>query len=155
MTTHSMTVDRGDARQYVTVRIGGQLFGLPIETVNEVFSPDRITAVPLSASEIAGVLNLRGRIVTMLDMRRLLGVAPATGPSMAVGIESAGEAFGLMIDEVGDVLLLEDVRKDPNPSNIDPHWAPLVDGVYRLPGELMLVLDVQSMLARVTPARAA
>ena len=64
--------------EYVTVMIGGQLFGLPISRVQDVFMPDRVTRVPLSAPEIAGGLNLRGRIVTAIDMRRRLGLGPLT-----------------------------------------------------------------------------
>ena len=80
--------------EYVTVMISDQLFGLPISRVQDVFMPDRITAVPLAAPEIAGVLNLRGRIVTAIDMRRRLGLPPRTDdkPSMAVGIEVRGES---------------------------------------------------------------
>ena len=65
--------------EYVTVMIGGQLFGLPISRVQDVFMPDRITRVPLSAPEIAGVLNLRGRIVTMIDMRSRARLRPGSG----------------------------------------------------------------------------
>ena len=94
--------------EYVTVMIGGQLFGLPISRVQDVFMPDRVTRVPLSAPEIAGVLNLRGRIVTAIDMRRRLGLPPRTDdkPSMAVGIELKGESYGLLIDTVGEVMKL-------------------------------------------------
>ena len=97
--------------QYVTVRIGGQLFGLPITSVHEVFAPQRITPVPLAPAEIRGALNLRGRIVTMIDMHRLLGVAPAEKHvNMAAGIELKGESFGLIIDEVGEVLSLDSAK---------------------------------------------
>ncbi len=89
-----------DSVQYVTVMIGGQLFGLPIARVQDVFMPESITRVPLSRPEIAGVLNLRGRIVTAIDMRKRLHLAPRTddGQTMAVGIEHKGESYGLLID---------------------------------------------------------
>src|SRR5215213_4356223 len=86
--------------EYVTVTIGGQLFGLPISRVQDVFMPDRITRVPLAAPEIAGVLNLRGRIVTAIDMRRRLGLpsrADERAP-LAIGTEIRGESYGLLID---------------------------------------------------------
>jgi hypothetical protein len=81
--------------EYVTVMIGGQLFGLPISRVQDVFVPDRLTRVPLAPPEVAGVLNLRGRIVTTIDMRRRLGLPPRNDnkPSMAVGIELRGEHY--------------------------------------------------------------
>ena len=64
----STTTDR--MTEYVTATIGGQLFGLPIERVQDVFAPQRVTRVPLAGYEVAGVLNMRGRIVTLIDLRR-------------------------------------------------------------------------------------
>lgn len=139
--------------QYVTVRIAGQLFGVPIEIVHEVFTPDRITRVPLAPAEIHGVLNLRGRIVTMVNMRRLLGLSSSGEAKTAVGIERFGEAFGLIIDEVGEVLVLEAGKREVNPANLDPRWAELVTGVHRLANELMLVLNVERALARLGAKR--
>src|ERR1051326_8818596 len=80
--------------EYVTVMIGGQLFGLPISRVQDVFMPDRVTRVPLSAPEIAGVLNLRGRIVTAIDMRRRLGLPPPPHNQKRMSVVAA-QAGGL------------------------------------------------------------
>src|SRR4249920_499840 len=93
---------------YVTATVGGQLFGLPIGRVQDVFVLDRLTRVPLAAPEIAGVLNLRGRIVTAIDMRRRLALAPVgeSRKRMAIGIEYKGESYGLLIDAIGEVLNL-------------------------------------------------
>src|SRR3982750_2206747 len=143
--------------EYVTVMIGGQLFGLPISRVQDVFMPDRITRVPLSAPEIAGVLNLRGRIVTAVDMRRRLGLPPRADarPPMAVGIELKGESYGLLIDTVGEVLKLADGTREPNPVNLDQHLARVSGGVHRLDGQLMVILDVDRVLNTATEAMAA
>ena len=134
--------------EYVTVMIGTQLFGLPISRVQDVFVPDRITRVPLAEPEIAGVLNLRGRIVTAIDMRRRLGLPPRTDdkPSMAVGIELKGESYGLLIDTVGEVMKLGETTHEPNPVNLDPRLARVSGGVHRLEGQLMVILDVDSVL---------
>src|ERR1700732_3810589 len=85
--------------EYVTVMLDGQLFGLPISRVQDVFMPDRLTRVPLAPPEIAGVLNLRGRIVTAVDLRLRLGMAPRSDgrPPMAVGIGLKGEAYGVLV----------------------------------------------------------
>ncbi|MBZ8131815.1 chemotaxis protein CheW [Afifella sp. IM 167] len=142
--------------QYVTVRIAGQLFGLPIDAVHEVFVPEHVTRVPLAPKEVQGVLNLRGRIVTTIDLRQLLGLPPQDSDrKMAVGIEYKSESFGLIIDEVGEVLSLDEATREPCPPNLDPRWAELVEGVHRVSGELLLVLDVQASLAGVTAALAA
>jgi purine-binding chemotaxis protein CheW len=134
--------------EYVTVLIGEQLFGLPISRVQDVFMPDRLTRVPLASPEIAGVLNLRGRIVTAIDMRRRLGLPPRQDgrPPMAVGIELKGESYGLLIDTVGEVLKLADGTREPNPVNLDQHLARVSAGVHRLEGQLLVVLDVDRVL---------
>src|ERR1700688_2075490 len=111
--------------EYVTVLLGGQLFGLPISRVQDVFMPERLTRVPLSRPEIAGVLNLRGRIVTAIDMRCRLGLPKLDKepPPMAVGIECKGESYGLLIDAVGEVLKPDDSAREPNPVNLDTSLA--------------------------------
>jgi purine-binding chemotaxis protein CheW len=143
--------------EYVTVLIGDQLFGLPISRVQDVFMPDRLTRVPLASLEIAGVLNLRGRIVTAIDMRRRLGLPPRSDgrPPMAVGIELKGESYGLLIDTVGEVLKLADGTREPNPVNLDQHLARVSAGVHRLEGQLLVILDVDRVLEMGSEALAA
>jgi purine-binding chemotaxis protein CheW len=134
--------------EYVTVLLGGQLFGLPIARVQDVFVPERLTRVPLAQPEIAGVLNLRGRIVTAIDMRCRLGL-PARDdgrPPMAVGIDCKGESYGLLIDTVGEVLKLDAAAREPNPVNLDSRLAGISAGVHRLEGALLVVLDVDRVL---------
>ncbi len=148
--------DTASFTEYVTLTTGGQLFGLPIERVQDVFKPSRITRVPLAGPEIAGVLNLRGRIVTAIDMRRRFdlharddGQAP-----MAIGIESRGELFGLLVDAVGEVLQLPDREREPNPINLDRKLAHVSAGVFRLDGQLLVVLDIDRVLDLTSDAAA-
>ena len=115
----------GQVSEYVTAVIGGQLFGLPISRVQDVFMPERLTRVPLSSAEIAGVLNLRG------------------------------ESYGLLIDQIGEVLKLHDNGREENPVNLDPRMAKLAGGVHRLDGQLMVVLDVDRVLEIVPDLMAA
>lgn len=130
-------------RQYVTARIEGQLFGLPIEAVQEVFTPEGITQVPLAPPAIEGVLNLRGRIVTALSMRRVLGYPDGeTTRPMAIGVEHRGEPYGLIVDEIGEVCAVDTGETEPPPANFDRRWASIVASVHRLPSELMVILDV-------------
>ncbi|MBB3807999.1 chemotaxis protein CheW [Pseudochelatococcus contaminans] len=137
--------------QFVTIRIAGQLFGLPIWAVHDVFVPQRVTPVPLSPSEIDGVLNLRGRIVTAINMRLRLGFQPRgeDEQSIAVGVDYHGESFGLLVDEVGEVLTLDTTRLAARPPNLDPRWNTMTDGVFSLDAELMAVLDVEAVLANI------
>ena len=102
-----MTTITEDSADYVTATVGDQLFGLPISRVQDVFVPARMTAVPLAAPEITGLLNLRGRVVTMIDMRRRLDLTAGNRRKpMAVGVEYRGKSYGLLIDEIGEVLNL-------------------------------------------------
>lgn len=146
-----------DEVEYVTVTIGGQLFGLPIERVHDVFIPGHLTPVPLASEEIAGVLNLRGRIVTAIDMRRRLGMPKREGDEepMAVGIDCAGESYGLVIDAVGEVLKLRDDSREPVPANLDSNLARVASCIYRLEQELLVVLDVERLLDMRPAAKAA
>jgi purine-binding chemotaxis protein CheW len=140
----------GAVGEYVTAMIGGQLFGLPISRVQDVFMPERLTRVPLSPGEIAGVLNLRGRIVTVVDMRARLGL-----PKNEDGVDLRGESYGLLIDQIGEVLKLADDGREENPVNLDPRMAKLAGGVHRLDGQLMVVLDVDRVLEIVPDMLAA
>jgi purine-binding chemotaxis protein CheW len=134
--------------EYVTATVGGQLFGLPIARVQDVFVLDRLTRVPLAAPEIAGVLNLRGRIVTAIDMRRRLGLAPAgeVRRRMAIGIEYRGESYGMLIDAIGEVMNLPTSGREDNPVNLEPRLARVSAGVHRLEDRLLVVLDVDRVL---------
>jgi purine-binding chemotaxis protein CheW len=143
--------------EYVTAMIGGQLFGLPIARVQDVFIPERLTRVPLASPDVAGVLNLRGRIVTMVDMRSRLGLPKRDGdrPPMAVGVDLRGESYGLLIDSVGEVLKLADDSREVNPVNLDPRLTRMAAGIHRLDGQLMVVLDVDRVLEIVPDMLAA
>src|SRR5258708_36058501 len=112
----------GTITEYVTAMIGGQLFGLPISRVQDVFIPELMTRVPLASSDVAGVLNLRGRIVTAIDMRSRLGLPRSDSgrPPMAVGVDLRGETYGLLIDAGGEVLKLAERSREGNPVNLDP-----------------------------------
>jgi purine-binding chemotaxis protein CheW len=134
--------------EYVTATVGGQLFGLPISRVQDVFAPDRLTRVPLAPLEIAGLLNLRGRIVTAIDMRRRLDMDALAedAPRMAVGVECKAESCGLLIDAIGEVLKLPTSGREDNPVNLDPGLARVSAGVHRLDGKLLVVLDVDRVL---------
>jgi purine-binding chemotaxis protein CheW len=135
------------AAEYVTVMIGSQMFGLPISRVQDVFTLNQMTRVPLAPDDIAGVINLRGRIVTAIDMRRRLGLGPRSGAAtLAVGIDCDGESYGLVIDSVGEVLRLSADSVEPVPVNLDEQLKCVASCVHRLEDELLVVLDVDRLL---------
>jgi purine-binding chemotaxis protein CheW len=138
----------GTLHEFVTGMVGGELFGLPIRRVQDVFHPERVTRVPLAPPEVAGVLNLRGRIVTLIDLRLRLGLEriESDDPVMAIGVESRGESYGLLIDAIGEVLKLDESLRERNPINLDSKLANVSAGIYRLEGQLLMVLDVDRVL---------
>ncbi len=143
-----LDANTGPMEEYVTVIIADQLFGLPISRVQDVFMLKDMTEVPLTIPEIAGVLNLRGRIVTAIDMRQRLGLPPLEdgATAMAVGIEKNRESFGLVIDRIGDVLNLPVNEFDANPVNLDARWKRVASGIFMLDRELLVILDVDRVL---------
>ena len=153
----SKVIGAADHRDFVSVTVAGQVFGIPVLQVQDVLGPQRITRIPLAPAEVAGSLNLRGRIVTAIDMRRRLGLPPRSDdkPSMAVGIELKGESYGLLIDAVGEVMKLGEETREPNPVNLDGRLARVSGGVHRLDGQLMVILDVDHVLNTATEAMAA
>ena len=133
---------------YVTFMVAGQLFGLPIEHVQDVFAVASITRVPLASSEIAGILNLRGRIVTVIDLAVRLQLQ-ASGPAigrLAIGVEAGGESFGILVDSVAEVLSLADSDRESPPINLEQGLAGVSTGIFWLELELLVVLDADRIL---------
>ena len=143
--------------EYVTVTVADQMFGLRIDRVHDVFIAASLTPVPLAPPEVAGLLNLRGRVVTAVCLRRRLGLPDREDGAreMAVGLELQGESYGLLIDGVGEVLKLSADTYEPVPVHMDGRWAALARGVHRLDGRILIVLDVDAVLAFEAEARAA
>lgn len=148
--------ETGPTEDFVTVHVDGVLFGLAIERVHDVFVPSGVTPVPLAPAEIVGLLNLRGRVVTALCLRRRLGMPPAIGRTasesaagdagMAIGLEQGGETFALIVDGVGEVLKLGADTRESVPINLDARWRDLTICVHRLEGRLLVILDVDALL---------
>ncbi len=139
-----------DATQgmYVTMTIANQLFGIPVLKVQDVLGPQRIAHVPLAPPEILGSLNLRGRIVTAVDVRTRLGLSPLEdgSKSMSVVVEHEDELYSLVVDKVGEVMQLPTTDFERNPATLDPSWQEVSNGIYRLQGTLLIVLNVARFL---------
>ena len=143
--------------EYVTVVVADQIFGLPIDRVHDVFIASALTDVPLAPREIVGLLNLRGRVVTAMCLRRRLGLPniESDGRNMAVGLEHQGESYGLLVDQVGEVMKLSADTHEPNPVHMDPRWVKLSRGVHRLDEKLLIILDVDAVLSLEVQSQAA
>lgn len=137
-------------QEYVTMRVGGQLFGISVLSVQDVLRWQRVTRVPLAPAEIEGLLNLRGRIVTAMNLRHFLGLPRQSEQekvkSMSVVVEHKGELFSMIVDAVGEVMSLPAESVEKSPSNLSLKWKDITSGVYKLDGELLVILDVASLL---------
>lgn len=134
--------------QLVTMVVDNQLFGIPILQVQDIVEASKITPVPLAPSAIAGVLNLRGRIVTVIDLRKLMGndeEVPWDG-QMGVTVDHKGDLYTLLVDAIGDVRSLSKRDFDKTPSTLESEVKRLCSGIYRLRGNLLVVLDVGRIL---------
>lgn len=146
---HKPNGQASDARtnDFVTMTIADQLFGIPVLLVHDVLGPQKITRVPLAPPVVAGVLNLRGRIVTAINVRSRLGLPDTKDQSgMSIAVEHNGESYSLLIDKVGEVLSILPDAYEKNPATLDSRWREVSAGVYRLDGGLMVVLDVEKLL---------
>jgi purine-binding chemotaxis protein CheW len=135
-------------REFVTMIIDHQMFGIPVLQVQDVLGPQKITRVPLAPREVAGSLNLRGRIVTAIDVRVRLNLPPRDdqGESMSVVVDHGGEFYSLIVDQVGEVMSLSASDYEKTPATLDERWRDISDGVYRLKDVLLIVLDVKRLL---------
>jgi purine-binding chemotaxis protein CheW len=137
-----------ESYQLVTVFVNGQLFGLPIQHIRDVFTVTDMTRVPLASDFVAGLYNLRGHVLTMLSMRAFLNLEAAARleDQTAVGIEWKGESLGLLVDSVGEVMTFARAAREANPANLDPRWANLAAGVFRLDNGLLVELSLDQLL---------
>lgn len=138
---------------YLTIMIAGQRFGIPVLQVQDVLREQSVTKIPLAPPQIAGSLNLRGRIVTAINVRQCLDLEQRAKSrnTMSVVIEHNQELFSLIIDEVGDVLALESDLIEKNPGTIDQKWRDVSSGIYQLDNELLIMMDVSKLLEAVKP----
>ena len=208
--THMDALGAENLSEFVTFNIAGQLFGIPVLIVQDILVPENIASVPLAPPEVRGSINLRGRIVTVIDVRIRLGLerrsirkksivndvseaeapalkvieggidktpedAPSNGDAapgaaqnstseesahaaieavkrkkrqhmMGVTVEHQHELYTLLVDSVGNVINLPKNGYESNPTTLDPLWRDFSNGVYRLEGALMVVLDVERLL---------
>lgn len=152
---HATGIGEDTADLFLTLTVADQLCGVPVLAVRDVLGPQAITRIPLAPPEVAGSLNLRGRIVTAIDLRRRLGLPPRPmgepgGPaergSMSVVVERDGDLYSLLADQVGEVLALPQADRAPNPPTLDPLWREVSVGVHRQGERLLIALDVERVL---------
>lgn len=142
------TANETDIQEFLTIIIAGQRFGIPVLQVQDVLGHQKVTKIPLAPPEVAGSLNLRGRIVTAIDVRRRMGLEKNEDETsqMGVVVEKGNELYSLIIDRVGDVMALNSSEIENNPATLDPLWHEVSAGIYRLENELLVLMDIDKFL---------
>ena len=134
-----------ETRQYCTFLLDGHYFGVEVQKVQEVIRYQEMTRVPLASRVVSGLINLRGRIVTAIDLRRRLGFEdrPADRQPMNVIVRAGDEAISLLVDEIGDVIEVPADKFEAPPETLKGLARTLIQGAYKLEGRLMLVLNTE------------
>ncbi len=149
-TDNSATLDSSQSlnRQYSTFTAGGLFLGIEVLRVQEVLRYLEMTRIPSAPEVIQGLINLRGQIVTAVDMRSRMGLPRRSGgePPMNVVVRSDDGAVSLLVDEIGDVVEVTADAYEPTPDNLPREQRELIEGVYKLEGRLLLVLDTERVL---------
>lgn len=137
------------ARQLATFIIEGARYGVDVVRVQEALRAQVRTPVPIAPPGIAGLVNLRGEVVLSVDLRVRLGLAPLAQDAepMMVVVQVDGEPISLLVDEVGDVIDVDESQFETPPDTLGPLLREVVLGAYKLPGGLLLALDVERATA--------
>lgn len=145
--TASAAVYGADNRMLVTMRVDNQLFGIPVQHVQDVLKEQKVAPIPLAPSEVFGSINLRGRIVTVINLRERLRLSARdeNRPHMFVVVEHRGEYYSLMVDAVGEVLTIPAAQIEKSPANLASSWRDVAIGVCRLEKELLVVIDIETL----------
>lgn len=139
--------DDNNTRQLCTFRIDGILFGVEVTHVQEVLRAQAMTPVPLANAAVSGLINLRGQIVTAIDMRARLQLQPREGElPMNVVLRTADGVVSLLVDEIGDVVQTDESTFERVPETTDALLKELVSGVYKIEHRLLLLLDVDRVM---------
>ncbi len=138
--------------QLLTFSLDEQMFGIPVQYIKDIFKSFRITKVPLTPPEIAGVVNLRGHIVTAINLRHKLGMksnVPDGRATMNIAVDIGEEMYSFIIDSVSEVLTLQKKDFEENPVTLDDNLKALSLGIYKLDRKLLIVLNVEKLIGNL------
>lgn len=135
-------------RQFCTLRVADLLLGIEVGEIQEIIRDTSFTPVPMAHPAIRGLINLRGQIVTAIDLRRRAGLEPAVDGAeyMTMVLGTAEEPLALVVDSVGDVVEVAAEAFEPPPDTLRGEARRMIDGAYKLERELLLVLNLQVVL---------
>jgi purine-binding chemotaxis protein CheW len=128
-----------------SVHVGKGLFGLPITHILEIVGQARPQPVPLAPAFVGGLVHYRGDVLTTVSLRQLLGLPPKEGAQAILVLENSGGLFGLLVDAVGEVMMVSAADYEPNPSIVNERRRTLFAGAYKLKSGLMVMLDPEQL----------
>lgn len=136
------------SRQFSTFYIAGSLYGLDVASVQEVTKSLTMTHVPLAPSFVYGLINLRGQIATAIGLRDLFQLNKSESPEEAMNVVCKGEGLllSLLVDQIGDVLEVEQSLFESTPDTLSESISRFMTGVYKTPGELLSILDINKIV---------
>jgi purine-binding chemotaxis protein CheW len=137
-------VASGTSGQLATFRLDGDLYGVEVQHVQEVLRSQQLTRVPLAPSAVAGLINLRGQVVTAIELRERLGrpARPEGTDAVVIVVRLDGEAVSLLVDSIADVVDVDAADFEAPPDTLEGQARDLIRGAYKLDGQLLLALDV-------------
>ena len=143
-----------DPLQLCTFQLDNHLFGVDVQAVQEVIRYQEMTCVPLAPPAVSGLINLRGQIVTAIDLRQRLGLSnrPADRLPMNVVVRSDDGAVSLLVDQIGDVIDVDPGKMEVPPNTLHGPARELIHCAYKLDRQLLLVLDTEKAVNLVSSA---
>jgi purine-binding chemotaxis protein CheW len=135
--------------ELVTMSLDSYAFGIAVKHVHDILGPQQVAAVPLTCEAVLGSINLRGRIVTVLDLAVVLGLRRVNSADRALNVVIAHEKelYALMVDDVGEVMTLPCDTLEPLPPTFPAGWKAISNGIFKLPDQLLLTLEPERILA--------
>jgi purine-binding chemotaxis protein CheW len=153
-TSSSTVIKDSKPIELLTCRIADQWIGFRVQQVREVVKEQKRTTMPMAPYAVAGLINLRGRVITELEVRRVVG-EPDRGeeePFHVAIIETmSGEDFGLIVDDVGEVIVLDEDLFEATPSSLNEVWRQVSDGVLKQEDRVLLLVNVDRFVALTIP----
>lgn len=145
---NSSALQKNKIIQVLIIKLGNQLFGLPVHLINDVLAPQYVHPIPLADKIVAGNLNLRGRIVTAMDLRVILNVETLKEQKLCMSVvtEDKGELYSLIVDGVDEVINILEADIKTVPSNLEQSWKDLSLGVHQSNDRIIIIIDMKKLI---------
>jgi len=143
-----------NATELLTCRVGDQWIGFRVQQVREVVHQQKRTVMPMAPDAVAGLINLRGKVISELDIRRVVGLNPRAQDEpfhVAIVETSSGEDFGLIVDDVGEVVMMNEDLFEATPRSLDSIWRQVSDGVLKQEERVLVLVNVDRFIALTIP----